>query len=159
LRLNKDELAAYHAAVRFLAMREYCAAELTAKLAARAHSTEVICAVLARLVADGYLSESRFAEAFLRSRMKRGETPRMAAMKARLKGVDESALQTAMDEAEAEFDVGNCCRDLINRRDPQGLRHRDEHFWQRQARFLQNKGFDAGTIVRVMNEKSDQFDD
>ena len=159
LRLNKDELAAYNAAVRFLAMREYCAAELTAKLAGKAHSAEVIKAVLAWLVADGYLSESRFAELFLRSRMRKGETPRIAAIKARLKGVDESALQVALDEAEAEFDAASCCRQLINRRDPQGLRHADEHFWQRQARFLHNKGFDAGTIVHVMNEKCDQFDD
>jgi len=132
---------------------------LAAKLAAKEHPAEVIETVLARLVVDGYLSEARFAEIFLRSRIKRGESPRMAAMKARQKGVDETVLQIALDEAEAAFDADAACRDLLKRRDPQDLRREDERVWQRQARFLQNKGFDAATIVRVMNEKSDQFDD
>ena len=116
--------------------------------------------VLARLVDDGYLSESRFAESFLRSRLRKGETPRVAAMKARQKGVDEAALQLALDEAEASFDSDQACRSMLKRRDPQGLRHEDERSWQKHARFLQNKGFDAATIVRVMNDdRHDQFDD
>jgi len=142
-----------------LALREHCAAELAGKLAGKAYAADVIETILARLVADGYLSEARFAEAFLRSRMKKGESPRMATIRARQKGVDEAALQTALDEAEAGFDADAACRDLLQRRDPLGLRKEDERAWQRQARFLQNKGFDAATIVRVMNEHSDQFDD
>ncbi|MDQ6966440.1 MAG: RecX family transcriptional regulator, partial [Mariprofundaceae bacterium] len=41
---------------------------------------------------------------------------------------------------------------LLARRDPQGLRHEDERVWQKQARFLRNKGFDAATIVRALKE-------
>ncbi|EAU55854.1 ABC transporter permease [Mariprofundus ferrooxydans] len=143
-----------------MTLREHCAVELRRKLADRAYATGVIEVVLARLVDDGYLSESRFAESFLRSRLRKGETPRVAAMKARQKGVDEAALQLALDEAEASFDSDQACRSILKRRDPQGLRHGDERLWQKHARFLQNKGFDAATIVRVMNDdKHDQFDD
>ncbi|MDX8405087.1 MAG: regulatory protein RecX [Mariprofundus sp.] len=152
-------MAAYHAAVRSLALREHCAGELRRKLLEKEHAIDVIEIVLARLVEDGYLSESRFAGAFLRSRLKKGETPRVAAMKARQKGVDETALQLALDEAEAMFDAGATCRRMLQRRDPQGLRHDSKRVWQKHARFLQNRGFDAATIVRAMNDKQDLITD
>jgi len=151
LPLNKEQLAAYSYAARLLARREYCAAQLRAKMALREFDADCISIVLTRLKDDGYLSEARFAESFLRSRLQRGEAPWLAALKARQKGVDESALQVALEEAEAGFDRMQACRDLLDRRDPQGLRHHDERVWQRQARFLRNKGFDAATILHVMN--------
>jgi len=150
--LDKTELAAYACAVRALGRREHCAAELRAKLAQRDYSDEVIATVIARLQADGYLSEMRFAEAFLRMRMRGGEAPWLAAQKARQRGVDELVLQDALQEAQDDFDALTVCRQMVSRRDPQGLRHEDERIWQRQARFLRNKGFDAATILRSLKE-------
>jgi len=121
----------------------------------REFDADCISAVLAELKNDGYLSEARFAESFLRFRLKKGEVPWLAALKARQKGVDESALQAALEEAEAGFDVMQACRDVLGRRDPQGLRHHEKRIWQRHARFLQNKGFDTATILHVMNENRD----
>jgi regulatory protein len=151
LPLNKEQLAAYRYAARLLAGREYCAAQLRAKLVLRQFDSDCISTVLAELKHDGYLSEARFAESFLRSRLNRGEVPWLAALKARQKGVDESALQAALEEAEAGFDMMQACRDVLGRRDPQGLRHHEKRVWQRHARFLQNKGFDTATILHVMN--------
>jgi len=150
--LDKQELAAYASAVRFLSRREHCAAELRAKLHQRDYPDDVIGTVLSRLIEDGYLSEARFAESFLRMRMSGGESPWLAAQKARRRGADESALQDALHDVEDTFDAGAVCRDLLLRRDPTGLRHGDERVWQRQARFLRNKGFDAATILRALNE-------
>ena len=150
--LNKEQLAAYTYAARLLAGREYCAAQLRTKMVLREFDSDCISTVLAELKDDGYLSEARFAESFLRSRLNRGEAPWLAALKARQKGVDESALQTALEEAEAGFDRMQACRDLLDRRDPQGLRHHEKRVWQRQARFLQNKGFDTATVLHAMNE-------
>ena len=149
--LNKEQLAAYSYAARLLAMREYCAAQLRAKMALREFDADCISTVLTRLKDDGYLSEARFAESFLRSRLNRGEVPWLAALKARQKGVDKQALQAALEEAEAGFDKMQVCRDVLDRRDPQGLRHHEKRVWQRHARFLQNKGFDTATILHVMN--------
>lgn len=118
----------------------------------REFDSDCISTVLVQLKDDGYLSEARFAESFLRSRLNRGEAPWLAALKARQKGVDESALQAALEEAEAGFDMMQACRDLLGRRDPQGLRHHEKRVWQRQARFLRNKGFDTATILHAMNE-------
>jgi len=150
--LDKQELAAYAVAVRVLGRREHCAAELRQKLGLREYSEEVIEPVLARLRHDGYLSEARFAEAFLRMRMKTGESPWLAAQKARQRGVEEGALQDALQVAQEEYDALHTCRKLLARRDPQELRHEDERVWQKQARFLRNKGFDAATIVRALKE-------
>lgn len=147
---DKRELAAYAYAVRALGRREHCAAELHAKLARREYPDEVIASVLARLKDHGYLSEARFAESFLRSRIRAGESPWLAAQKARARGVDEDALQGALHEVQDDFDALHACRELLARRDPRGLRHDDERVWQKQARFLRNKGFDAATIVRAL---------
>ncbi|HCS12184.1 MAG: ABC transporter permease [Zetaproteobacteria bacterium CG06_land_8_20_14_3_00_59_53] len=136
--------------------REHCAAELRLKLGQRDYPDEVIAAVLARLREDGHLSESRFAEAFLRMRLKAGETPWLAAQKARQRGVEEVALQDALQAMQDDYDGLEACRRLIARRDPLGLRHADENQWQRQARFLRNKGFDAATIVRALKENQQE---
>jgi len=150
--LDKTELAAYACAVRALSRREHCAAELRAKLGQRDYPDEVIATVITRLKTDGYLSEGRFAEAFLRMRMQGGEAPWLAAQRARQRGADESAVQDALAAAQEEFDALAVCREMLNRRDPQGLRHENERIWQRQARFLRNKGFDAATILRCLKE-------
>ncbi len=151
--LDKQELAAYTCAVRALGRREHTAAELHSKLSQRGFPDDVVVPVLERLTDDGYLSEARFAESFLRSRLQAGEAPWLAAQKARRRGVEESALQDALEVLQDTFDPLRACRRLLARRDPAGRRHVDERVWQRQARFLRNKGFDAATIVHALNEE------
>ena len=148
---GKDEQAAYAVGLRALGRREHCAAELRVKLRQRGFSDDVIARALTRLAGDGYLSEARFAEGFLRMRMARGETPWLAAQRARQRGAAEDALQQALAAAEAGFDAAAACRRLLAERDAGGLRHKDERVWQKQARFLRNKGFDAATILRALN--------
>ncbi len=151
---ESEERRAHAAVLRMLARREYCAAELRRKLLERGFADEAAEAAIGRLRADGHLSEARFAEAFLRARMQKGEAPWLAAEKARQRGVDEAALQAALAEAEAAFDAEAACAALLARRDPAGRRFDDERVWQRQARFLRNKGFDAATILRCLNARA-----
>jgi len=101
------------------------------------------------------LSEARFASAFLASRLRKGEVPWLAARKARQKGVKDIAIEQAMDDIQSMFDGFSACRNLLDKRDPQGFRFTDTRMWQRQARYLQNKGYDAATILRCLNEKSE----
>ena len=125
----------------------------------RGHDAVDVDAVLARLRETGLLSEARFANSYLCSRLKRGESPWLAARKARQRGVDEAALQAALEEAEAGFDALAACRELLKRRDPAGERRSNARVWQRQARFLQNRGFDSATILRALNGGDDQIDE
>jgi len=150
--MNPEVRAAYSAALRMLTRREHCEAELRQKLAAKGFDEIAVDSVVEELKGYGYLNEARYAEMFLRSRMQRGEALWMAAAKARRKGVEESALQMAVEEAEAKFDALEACRELLSSRDPQRLRRKDERVWQRHARFLRNRGYDAATILRALNE-------
>ncbi|MDX8396719.1 MAG: regulatory protein RecX [Mariprofundaceae bacterium] len=143
-------------ALRMLTRREHCAVELQDKLMQRGCDEIAVDSALELLKHYGYLSEARYAEAFLRARMKKGEMPWMAAEKARQKGVEEAALQTALEEAEDEYDTIQACRDLLKRRDPQDLHRKHEKNWQREARYLRNKGFDADTILRALNTGKDE---
>ena len=142
-----------------LTRREHCEAEVLAKLAQRGFDEIAAESVIEELKSYGYLSDLRYAEAFLRYRMQRGEAPWMAAVKAAQKGVDETALQAALEEAQASFDAEQACRELLHSRDPQRLRRNDERVWQRHARFLRNKGYDAATILRVLNEADLELDE
>jgi len=142
-------------AMRWLARREHGRAELQRKLAAKGFDDDAIREALAQASREGWLNERRFAESFLRARLARGETPWLAAQRARERGVEGAALDAALAEVEAAFDADAACRALIARRDPHRLRHRDERAWQRLARFLRNKGFDAATILRCLNEQAE----
>jgi regulatory protein len=150
--VNPDVKAAYSAALRMLTRREHCEAEVRQKLESRGFDEVAADSAIEELKNYGYLSDLRFAEAFLRYRIQRGEALWMAVARARQKGVDETALQQAQEEAEGGFDALAACRELINSRDPQRLRRNDERVWQRHARFLRNKGYDAATILRALNE-------
>lgn len=123
------------------------------RLAARDYDAEIVDVVIRQLKSDNYLSEQRYAESFLRSRIKRGEAPWLAAQKARQKGAESSALQAALAELGEGYDDAQVCRELLDQRDPGGLRFEDERVWQRQARFLRNKGHNSATILRVLKQR------
>ena len=149
---KKERLAAYHYAVRLLTRREYCEFEMRQRLAGRDYDDEMVDWVIRQLERDGYLSEMRFAESYLRSRLQKGEAPWLAAKRAEQKGARSDAVQAALAELSEGYDAEQVARDLVLARDPRGFRFEDERVWQRQARFLRNKGFAADIILRVLNE-------
>jgi regulatory protein len=123
------------------------------RLAGREFEGDVIDWAIHQLVQDGYLSEMRFAESYLRSRLKRGEAPWLAAKRAEQKGARSDVVQAALTELSEDYDTEQAARDLMQARDPAGLRFEDERVWQRQARFLRNKGFNADIILRVLKQR------
>jgi len=153
--MNRDEAAAYSYAARLLARREYCTSQIQQKLIAREINDEMIAIVITQLKHDGYLSDQRFAESYLRSRLDKGEAPWLAIKRARQKGADDVSLQQALHELTADYDAEQTARDLLIMRDPAGFRFEDERAWQRQARFLQNKGFASDIVLRVLKERTE----
>lgn len=124
------------------------------KLTQRGYGQELIAGIIEQLKSDNYLSEYRFAESYLRSRINSGEAPWLAGKRAKQKGVDHHVLSTVMGGMESSFDEEGACRKLLEQRDPGGLRFEDERVWRRQARFLRNKGYNSDTILRVLKERS-----
>jgi len=151
----QDVQDVYSIALRLLTMREHCEVELRGKLLQRGCDEIAIDGAIEQLKGYGYLSEMRYAEAFLRYRLKKGEALWFAAEKARQKGVDENALQIAVEEAESGYDALQSCLDLLNKRDPQQAWRYDQRLWQKQARYLRNKGFDSATIVQALNDRKE----
>ncbi|MDQ7010324.1 MAG: regulatory protein RecX, partial [Mariprofundaceae bacterium] len=127
---------AYDDAVRLLSRREYCEAEMRARLHAREYSSACIAEVLQSLKQNDYLNERRFAESFLRMRLARGDSLWLATAKARQRGVAEDVLDAVVDALGKAFDAEAACATLLNRRDPAGRRFEDEKTWRRHARYL-----------------------
>jgi len=153
--VNKEESAAYAYAARLLAQREYCTFQIQQKLIGREVDDEIIKVVIAQLKQDGYLSDLRYAEAYLRSRLDKGEAPWLAAKRAKQKGADDVSVQAVLDELTVDYDAEITARELLQSRDPEGFRFEDERVWQRQARFLQNKGFGTDIVLRVLKERTE----
>jgi len=143
--------ALYDRAIGWLAQREQCRNELARKLTAIGGTNAQIPPLLNQLEQQGYLSDVRFAESWLRSRIQRGDTPTIAAHKARQKGVDEEALQQALSEC--PFDAAAACSRLLHKRDPYSSRFKDDKIWRRQMRYLASKGFAPQVILQVMQTR------
>ena len=62
---------AYDRAMKLLAQREHTKKELRQKLAAKGIPMEEVDAAIERLEEEGSLSEKRFAESYIRSRLRR----------------------------------------------------------------------------------------
>jgi len=146
---ESDKCLAY--ALRLLAGREFCRSEMSARLSARGFSESCVRQTVDRLIQLDYLSEERYGRAFFRVHLRRGEAPWLVAAKAKKKGVEEAVVEAVLADCLQSYDAVQSCRELLARRDPQNVHLEDRSVWQRHARYLRNKGFDAATIVHVMN--------
>ncbi len=134
-------------AMSYLARAEQCRAGLTAKLAKKGLDWQYIQAALDYLEGRGYLSDRRFAGAWLRSRAidhAEGRLRLGAELAARGIGRDDAA--AALDEFFAENDEGLLCRKALAR-GMKTCRDRDKLF-----RSLLRKGFTASEIRGAMQE-------
>ncbi len=141
---------AYAAGLRLLARREHSRRELRAKLALREHAGEAIDEALERLAAEDYLSEARFAEAYVRERVGRGYGESRIRAGLAERGVRPEDAQQALLVVQADWDevLAETCRRRFGEAPPAG-----ERDWLRRARFLAARGFDNGRIRRLLGER------
>lgn len=137
-------------AMRMLAVREHATRELRRKLRQRGGEPAVVEAVLERLTADGVLSDGRFAEAYVRSRIGRGQGP----IKIRA-GLVERGVSRGLAEESMDFDHGfwhEHARAVQTRRfGTEAAADRSE--WSRRARFLSARGFPSDVVYRTLGEQ------
>jgi regulatory protein len=141
---------AYACALRLLVRREHSERELCFKLEQRDFDAAVIDTVLAQLIDEGYVSNARFAEVFVRSRHERGTGPLKIRAELRERGVDESLVEDAFRELAADwFEAASRQRDKrFGATPPQDFQER-----ARQMRFLQQRGF-SGEQARAAMDAS-----
>jgi regulatory protein len=148
-----DELrAARIAAVRLLARREHSTDELRRKLRRRGHPETVIDSVVATLSDAAYVSDSRFADTFVRVRSERGQGPLRIRAELRERGVEEALADELLTET-ADFWIERARNARRKRFGEAAPATRAD--WNRQARFLAQRGFPSDLIYRVLGASDD----
>ncbi len=152
-RAESDERPeAFDVGLRLLARREHSRAELSAKLAQRGYEQSEIEPALDRLESEGALDEARFAEQYVRLRLRQGYGPARIRADLVTRGVDGAALEAALAaEGEADDDEHWLERAEAARRRRFGAELPGDYDERaRQARFLERRGFPAAHIARVL---------
>jgi regulatory protein len=137
------------AAIDLLSRRERCAAEIRAKLITRFGKEAPVEAELERLLADGLLSDARFAETFVRAHRNRGHGPLRILRELEQCGVTTELAEAAVDARSRNWH--ELARAWKQRRFGEE-KPASAADWQRVARQLQRRGF---TLEQVRYALSD----
>lgn len=138
-------------AVRLLAQREHSRKELAQKLRQRCDcDTGSLNQLLDKLQERGYLDDTRFAGAFVRSSVTRGRGPQRIAYELRERGVDDVTAAQALAEADTDWwALASEQREKkFGRAIPADYKER-----ARQSRFLAGRGFYMDTIKAVFQRR------
>ena len=127
-----------------LARREHSLAELREKLVAREFSPAEIDEALAGLAREGLADNARFTDAFIASRIRKGQGPIRIRAELAERGIDAEAIAQTLPDA---HDWRALAREVRAKRfgtaPPKDFRDR-----ARQSRFLEYRGF-AGEQIRA----------
>ncbi len=149
-------------AMRLLAAREHSVEELRRKLrhcrsrdraGRRVRNTvdgDTLEAVLGALQRGGLLSDVRFAEAFVHSRIERGQGPAKIRAGLRERGIAKELVDEALDFAPA-FWRERAERVHVKRFGDAPPADRSD--WAKRARFLAARGFAAEVVYRTLGEQ------
>ncbi len=142
--------AARNTAIGLLARREHAQAEIKRKLRERGYDKELTLEVVDDLTRQRLLSDTRFADAFIRSRAERGKGP--VRLKAELRQLQIPVEQIERQLLAAEVDWDELARSVRQRkfgnRPANTLSER-----AKQIRFLQYRGFTAAQIRAAMGAR------
>lgn len=126
-----------------LSRREHSLAELKAKLAAREFAAEEIEATIEKLADEGLVSDARFAESFVGSRLRRGQGPVRIRMELERRGVGSDLVHAYLATLDEDWD--ELAAQVRARKFGAELPD-DFNDKARQARFLQQRGFTAEQV-------------
>ncbi len=144
--------AATRSAMDMLSRREHSVEELRRKLVAKGFDDGVVTNVVGDLKTRNLVSDDRFVEAFVRSRVNRGQGPVRIERDLRERGIDD-----ALIEQSAHYDTGywSDIIDQVREKKFGAPRKLSRQEWAKQARFLQQRGFTTEQIHKALNERDD----
>ena len=148
-----NDTRCYQSALGYLARREHSRLELINKLSKKPFSKDVDLPSLCNsLEASNYLSDERFAEMFVRSRVSRGQGEMKISYELRQRGVKEVFIEAALLEEGADWLV--LAREQREKRFgveiPKDFKER-----ARQSRFLAGRGFSGEVIGLSFNARNE----
>jgi regulatory protein len=148
---SDDKKAIKSSALRHLARREYSRLELFRKLSLKFSSGENIQAVLSQLKEQGYQSDDRFTEMFIRTKVRAGNGPFKIKIELREKGICESTALSMFDRL--AIDWFEQVKRVANKRfneDAEASGEIDLNVLSKRVRYLKNKGFYQEHIEKVV---------
>ena len=149
---RRPELTPQQRALGLLVRREHSRKELARKLAARGVAGDEAQAAVARMTAEGWQSDDRFAEQLVRSRANNGQGPIRIRAELAMHGLDREAIATAMEGYDGDW--AENARDLVRRRFPGGAD--DLAVRRKAADFLVRRGFDGDQIRAAVRFDPDE---
>jgi regulatory protein len=132
--------------LRLLARREHSQKELLNKLLAKGFDKDDILAVIDELAAQGWQSDSRYAESYARSRVQKGYGPLVVAYELRQNGAD------AVNLDDIARKIAGSWMDLLEQVYIKKYGHDvllDRNEWAKRSRFLMQRGF-SGTMISAL---------
>lgn len=144
--------AAFDRALRLLGQREHSVRELTVKLTAKGVDAATAGLVVDDLRGRGLQSDARFAEAFVHSRMGRGQGPLRIRQELASRGIDAAEIETWLDRP-TEAWRALAAEARLRKFGDRPPASRDD--WNRQARFLSQKGFPSNVVMGVLGDAED----
>lgn len=127
------------AAMDYLARREHTRLELQRKLTIKGYEPDEIDNALDKLIAEGLLSDRRFAETFVEYRIRNGRGPLKIKHELKQHGVSEALIAEVMRSIEVDWDI--LAQQVWHKkfgRPPSDLRERAH-----QRRFMEQRGFES----------------
>lgn len=143
-------MSAKSVAVKLLSRREHSAFEIRDKLLKRDFDEEEIKQAISELQQGGWLSDERFADAYIRMRQQKGFGPIRIAIELNERGVKESIVAACLDESDASW------QQLLQQQYLKKYKNKpveDYNDRAKRIRFLQYRGFPLDVIYQVVDFK------
>ncbi|MDH5432341.1 MAG: recombination regulator RecX [Gammaproteobacteria bacterium] len=131
---------------RLLAAREYSAKNMAEKMRSKKYQPDEIEAAIDMLKENNWLSDQRFCESFLRSKVNQGLGKQRIVYELTSKGISQSMIQNSMNELEVDW-LEMCLQTASRKVASSGLTN-DLKDKQKLYRFLQYRGF-SGEHIRT----------
>lgn len=140
----------YNRAVGLLARREHSANELARKLREKGAPEDQIDSILLALKQNGYQSDTRFAESYVRHRVEAGFGPVRIRAELLQRGVESALIDQSLNQP-LEF-WQNQLKGLWQRRF-HGKLPQNQQEYGRQVRFLLQRGFMAEQVRKLIQQR------
>ncbi|RUO60556.1 regulatory protein RecX [Pseudidiomarina insulisalsae] len=150
--ISDQQLQAEETLVRLLGRREHSAFELQQKLRQRGFADTVIATVLAKAQQQGWQSDARYTEIWLRQALASGNGWLRIKANATGKGIDEQLLQQALRTAAPDWQE-LCFQRLCKKFGEQAPETRQQR--DKIMRHLLNRGFRFDEIKAALQQLSD----
>ena len=142
-------MSAKSVAVKLLSRREHSAFEIRDKLQKRDFEEQEIAQAISDLEQGGWLSDERYAEAYIRMRQQKGFGPLRIAMELNERGVDERIIDTYLQDVEDSW------QQILEQQYLKKYKNRPVEDYSDKAkriRFLQYRGFHLDAICRLIDK-------